>query len=696
MQIRGNEFRRNLGARGEGYIAGSDNFSAVYNVIFTFECHTPIWQSALLSDRTAFTVAAMQGATGRQNRFNFRQQVKDPKESSFRRGKMKLTRSMSAVLLATSLVAGQAQTSTAAKPHKKPARHTRKPAGPTTEQQIQGLRDEMNTQIQGLKTELQQRDAQLQQAQQAAAAAQASADQATASASAANQAASANNGTVTQLQSSVADLKTNSATIVQTIQDDQVSIKKAVETPEALHYKGITLSPAGSFLAAETVFRTRATGGDIPTAFNAIPLENSPQSKVTEFFGSGRQSRITMLAEGKTPKYTMRGYYEADFVGNSVTSNNNQTNSYALRQRQLWAQAELASGLSITGGQMWSLAAESKKGTSSIGADIATPQTIDVNYLPGFVYVRQYGFRVSQNFHNKFWLAASVENPQILNVGGIVSPNFLIGEPGVGGGLFNSCASTTNGTTVSAACANYSFNVAPDILAKVVAEPGYGHFELFGIARFFRDRVYPGATATPPTSAGAFNDVKLGGGIGGSARIPTFHKKLDLGLKGLYGDGVDRYGATQLADITAKPNGRIAPLHGFSALATVEVHATPRLDVYMNYGGDSAFRSPFTTGAGAPAGYGNRNVILPATCSVEPLPGGSFAPGTLPGVCGQSAKTVQEGTIGYWYDFYKGPKGRFRQGLQYAYINRSIWSGIGFAPKGNDNMFFTSLRYFLP
>lgn len=609
---------------------------------------------------------------------------------------MKLTRSMSAVLLATSLVAAQAQTSTAAKPHKKPAKHVRKPAGPTTEQQIQALREEMNTQIQGLKTELQQRDSQLQQAQQAAAAAQASADQATASASAANQAASANNGTVTELQSSVADLKTNSTTIVQTIQDDQVAIKKAVETPEVLHYKGITLSPAGSFLAAETVFRTRATGGDIPTPFNAIPLENSAQSKFTEFFGTGRQSRITMLAEGKTPKYTMRGYYEADFLGTGVTSNNNQSTSYVLRQRQLWAEAALTSGLSITGGQMWTLATESKKGTSTIGADIATPQTIDVNYSPGFVYVRQYGLRLSQNFHNKFWLAASVENPQILNVGGIVSNNFLIGQPGVGGGLINNCAATTNGSTVSGACANYSFNVAPDIIAKVVAEPGYGHYELFGIARFFRNRIYPGATATPPTSAGAFNEVKTGGGIGGSARIPTFHKKLDLGLKGLYGDGVDRYGATQLADITAKPNGQIAVLHGFSALATVELHATPRLEVYANYGGDEAFRNAFTTGAGAPAGYGNRNVIFPPTCSVEPLPGGSFAPGGLPGVCGQSTKSVQEGLIGYWYDFYKGPKGRLRQGLEYGYIDRKIWSGIGVAPKGNDNMFWTSFRYYLP
>ena len=609
---------------------------------------------------------------------------------------MKLTRSMSAVLLATSLVAAQAQTTTATKPHKKVARHTRKPAGPTTEQQIQSLREEMNSQIQGLKTELQQRDAQLQQAQQAAAAAQAAADQATASANAANQAASANNGTVTELQSSVADLKTNATNIQQTIQDDQVSIKKQIETPETLRYKGITLSPAGSFLAGETIFRTRATGGDIATPFNGIPLENTPQSKVTEFFGSGRQSRVALLAEGKTPNYTLRGYYEADFLGAGSSSNNNQSNSYVFRQRQLWAQAELASGLSFTGGQMWTFASESKKGVSTIGSDIGSPVVIDPNYVPGFVFLRQYGFRVSQNFNNKYWLGASLEEPQTLNIGGIVTNDFLVGEPGVGGGLFNPCATTTNGTTVSGACANYSFNVAPDVILKAVAEPGFGHFEVFGLARFFRDRVYPNATAPTPSSAGAFNEVRVGGGIGASARVPTFHKKVDLGLKGLYGDGINRYGSSQLADTTAKPDGQLSLLHGFSAISTVEVHATPRLDVYLYYGGDYAFRDFFTTNGGAPAGYGNPNVVIPASCQTEPLPGGSFGPGALSGTCNQSIKDVQEGVLGYWYDFYKGPKGRLRQGVQYSYINKSIYSGIGIAPKGNDNMFWTSFRYYLP
>jgi hypothetical protein len=178
--------------------------------------------------------------------------------------------------------------------------------------------------------------------------------------------------------------------------------------------------------------------------------------------------------------------------------------------------------------------------------------------------------------------------------------------------------------------------------------------------------------------------------------VPTFHKKLDVGLKGLYGDGVDRYGSTELADATANPNGQLALLHGFSALSTLELHATPRLDVYFNYGGDYVFRRAFTTNGGAPAGYGNPNVVLPASCATEPLPGGNFGPGGLSGVCNQSIKDVQAGVLGYWYDFYKGPKGRLRQGIQYSYISKSIYSGIGVTPRGNDNMLFTSFRYYIP
>ena len=50
------------------------------------------------------------------------------------------------------------------------------------------------------------------------------------------------------------------------------------------------------------------------------------------------------MAEGKTGSATLRGYYEADWLGAGITSNDNQSNSYVFRQRVLWGQIALNNG----------------------------------------------------------------------------------------------------------------------------------------------------------------------------------------------------------------------------------------------------------------------------------------------------------------------------------------------------------------
>ncbi len=104
-------------------------------------------------------------------------------------------------------------------------------------------------------------------------------------------------------------------------------------------------------MAAETVNRTAATGGDINTAFTGVPLQNSQAYNLSEFFGSGRQSRAALKATGKLASVTMTGYYEADWLSSGTTSNNNQSNSYTMRQRQVVGrrEAELMDGISPAG-----------------------------------------------------------------------------------------------------------------------------------------------------------------------------------------------------------------------------------------------------------------------------------------------------------------------------------------------------------
>ena len=107
----------------------------------------------------------------------------------------------------------------------------------------------------------------------------------------------------------------------------------------------------------------------------------------------------------------MTGYVEADFLSAGVTSNNNQSNSYTLRQRQAWGQAAFNNGFSFTGGQMWSLVTETKKGVDN--RTEALPMTIDAA-VHGWLQLGAavWFARRAKNFNNKVWLAVSLENPQ--------------------------------------------------------------------------------------------------------------------------------------------------------------------------------------------------------------------------------------------------------------------------------------------
>ena len=596
---------------------------------------------------------------------------------------------VAAGILAASLVVSYASSSGQTTPAKKQTATKRAraktPPEPTVQEQIQQLRQEFQGQIDGLKTSLADKDTQLKQAQQAASDAQAAAAKAQAAADAQQAAVTQNANSVSTLQATVDDVKNANALVVSSFTDDISSVKKSIANPDVINFKGITISPSGSFLAAETVWRSGATGGDINTPFTGIPIDNSDASQLSEFFGSGRQSRVAIKAIGKLPKVTFTGYYEMDWLSAGVTSNNNQSNSYTLRQRQLWGDAKTSNGWDFSGGQGWSLVTETTAGLTR-GSEIL-PATIDAQYTAGFMWGRQESFRVSKDIRKKLFLGASVENAEMLNPAGQNLPtNYLFGSTGTGGGLYNLNS-------------NYSFNYTPDFVVKVAMEPGWGHWELVGIERNFRVRIYPNT----PSGTGAYNDEKIGAGIGGGFRGPVFNKKVNIGLKGLWGQGVGRYGSSTIADATLRPNGQLSSLHGFSALSTVELNPTPRLNVYLNYGADYINRNYVLNGT-TQVGYGTRSANM-SGCATETFNATAGAAGgapITPANCTGNTKDVQEFTAGYWFNFYNGSKGRFRQGIQYAWFERDLWSGAGGTTnpggggKGVDNMVFTSLRYYLP
>jgi hypothetical protein len=642
--------------------------------------------------------------------------------------------------------------------------------------QLEELRQALQSQqeqLQMLKEELAKRDRQIDEAREAAAAANARAAEASTKATEAVNSTAEVKSTTATLNSTVSDLKASNEVLKTTVATEQADAQKSMdEGPTTIRYKGISITPGG-FLAAETVYRTRATDGDIATAFTGTPFQAANIAHLSENTFTGRQSRLSMLAQGKVGSATLSGYVEGDFLGVGTTSNNRQTNSYVFRQRQAWAGAAFENGVILTGGQMWSLATETKKGLLNRQEDL--PMMIDPNYVVGFTWARQYGFRAVKDFGGKFAVGMSVEGPQA-TIGGrgfsavttindaaapaviqttgatsTITGNFFLNAPGAGGGLNNAFDST-----------GYTVNKAPDLIFKAAADPGFGHYEIFGIVSFFRDRVYPcgvvgtnandtvpvpivtpttltctvnGVTSTTVSSNGATNTSTTGGGGGVSALWSILHKKVDFGVKAVAGDGIGRYGSAQLVDATARPDGTLSLIRTAHGLGRIEWHATPKLDLYGYYGLEYAWRAGYQgynsititktpaipsngTSPAIPAttttkftlnsigGYGNVSANNTG-CATEGVPANDFNPSSGAN-CAGDIRIIQEGTVGFWYKFYQGSKGRLQAGMAYSYLAKDAWSGVGgvagiggaapiaISPKGINNMVWTSFRYYLP
>ena len=616
-------------------------------------------------------------------------------------------------LTLTALCAGAwAQTSdaTAPLPKKKHKPVAAVPAPAVTAADVQSLKDALaaqQQQIQQLSQQLQQTQQNLLQTQQSNQQAQAAAADAANKAVAAQTQASQDQQTVGALQGDVANLKTNFNTAALSLQDTQKTIDETLQNPLSIHYKGITFTTS-AFVAAEFVRRSRELGADITTPFNSLTMPGASQSNLSEFFGSARQSRPTLFVVGRLKNVELSSYISADFLSAGVTSSATQTNSYTLRLRQAWGQAKFDNGWKFLGGQMWSLLTEGKAGiapSDDLGkVNDARPSTIDPGYNVGFTFARQYGIRLTKDFGDKVSVAVALENAQgTLTTHGNAN-NFLLGESG---------ASNTYNTT-----STYTANPSPDIIAKIAFDPGFGHYEVFGLVDRFTDRIFPCVefptgsplcTALGATSAtGAYNASKEGGGVGANARWNFANKHIVFGLHGFGGSGVGRYGAAQLSDLSINADGSIHLIKDYQGLVTLEYHSK-KLDVYAYTGAEYAARTydfdPLAnSGKGALVGYG-APTFKNYGCYIETAPGSTtvgFTPGALANCTGDTRAAI-EGTAGFWYTFYSGPKGRFRFGTQYSYVTRQTWSGADAAgnvgalsPEGLDSMVFTSFRYYLP
>ena len=459
---------------------------------------------------------------------------------------------------------------------------------------------------------------------------------------------------------------------------------------QVIHFKGVSLTPGG-FFAAEGLYRTHSTEADIGTSYNAIPFTGTSPYYLSEWRGSARQSRLSLLAAG-TPDANVKlsGYWESDFLSAGVTSNSTESNSYTMRLRQFWGQMNFSSGFGFMAGQAWSTITTEKKGVAPLQEFI--PQTIDAQYVTGFNWARQWQLRLWTDLgsNNHAWLVGAVEETQTTVTAHGPPANVVLGQ--VGGSLLNSTA-------------NYSTDLAPDVVGKFVFEPGFGHWEIKAVGSVFRSRIVFADTSLQTS----YNSHVFGGGVGIGTVFPFYETRangskrdvVDFGVSALYGRGIGRYGTGQLADVTIRPNGQLAPILQGQALASLEIHATPRLDIYLYGGGEYNDRNAFVTGVKG-SGYGSP-LLSNAGCQTELPPTSQYVPAS--GTCNADTRALWMGVGGFWYRFYQGPYGRFQFGMQYSYLQKETWSGLpaasnplgpGIQPTAIDPMGFFSFRYYLP
>jgi hypothetical protein len=582
-----------------------------------------------------------------------------------------------------------------------------KPKKETEEQrQMRELQEKLaaqQAQIDALTQQNSAKDSAVSQAQSAATAAQTQATEATSQAQAAAAAAQSQADQVNSLKGTVSDLQSNEVGVAQTLSTTKQDIDAAINSPSAIHYKGVTITPV-AFFAFENVWRQRSLNSDVNTPYNTIPLPSANQGHVSELNFSGRQSRLGLLVQGDGGPFKLAGYFEGDFLSSGTTSNGNQSNSYTFRQRQFWAQANRG-GFTVTGGQMWSLVTET--GLSTNNRTEKLPNSVDAQYSVGFSWARQPAVRFQQTFGDvkkggMFTAAMSLENAQITNftatssVTAAVPTNFFFSGAGQNGGLYNAF----NGT--------YANNVAPDVVVKGTLDLPKAHFELGGIARFMRAYYFPitssGGTAAAPTytyAARYTSDTKSAGGVFGGARVSP-NKYADIALTLMAGQGVGRYGSAQLADATIRPDGTLEPIRNYHGLFSLETHPTSKLDAYAYYGGEYGQRTQYTTPQGDLIGYGARNLSDAGCYNLPSNPGSATGGSPSASGCASPTRYIQEVLAGFTYRFVNSPKiGRLQYAVNWQMIQRNLWSGVGSSttptgPRGLDNMILTGLRYYIP
>ena len=513
-----------------------------------------------------------------------------------------------------------------------------------------------------------------------------------------------------------------------------------ITADKKLQFGALTITPGG-FIAAESAFRSRTVQSDINTDYRATPFGNSPLAHTNDFRFTARQSRAALLVEGAvTPTFLASAYGEFDFLSAPVTGNSNEANGFSPRVRQLYAGVDANDyGVHVVAGQIFSLATMNSKGITP--RNEVTPPSIDGQYIPGFVWARQPGIRLTKDFNQKLWFSLAAEESATIFQTACPAGNNAAGAFGLGGTINGSTVNTitcsaqgtgggfagsgglVSGTTSvggvatpitgTTASDDLSLNHVPDVIGKIAYEAKFGerdvHFEGFGIYRDFYDRVAAtpvGGLATTTIGNTNTNRNTTGYGVGGGVVAAVIPRRLDFQASGLFGRGIGRYGTSQLSDVIVAGDGSLKAIPEGMLLGGLTAHVTPSIDIYGFAGIEKELRTYGMNSTGSFYGLGAPSATTAsiAGCNEEANTAGG-APCNSTG--NGNNKAIFQLTAGFWDKIYKGSFGEVRVGAQYQYNGREVFNNIpgmmvngayvatnSYQPKAFDQAVLTSLRYY--
>ncbi|MEO6965145.1 MAG: hypothetical protein ABI076_04510 [Acidobacteriaceae bacterium] len=469
-------------------------------------------------------------------------------------------------------------------------------------------------------------------------------------------------------QSGEREVPSASATVPPTSAAKFPALTRAAGTPErspqinrpvlSLKLGGATFTPLG-FLDFTSVYRSTNVGSGVGTSFGSIPFNGaSPAGRLSELRFSAQNSRIGLKIDADpAANLKVRGYIEADFLGNVPKNLEVASHSNTMRMRLYWVDLR-RSRWEFLAGQSWSLMTPNRKGISPMPGDIFYTQNMDTNYQVGLVWLRTPGFRVTFHPNDPWTFALALEDPEQYT-GGLVKfpPGFDSSQVDDVGG---------NAKTP---------NVAPDIVAKIAYDTslaGHGlHLEAAGLYRRFR------------LNTAATNVNISRSGVGGALNLNLdIAKGFHLIGTSFWSDGGGRYifglGPDFVVKTDSAGNFIPSPVHAGAGVGGFEYQAIPKTMLYGYYG----------------AAYFGRN--FQATSG--PLP--TFTGFGFPGSSSAQNRAIQEATFGVIETLWKHTGyGDLKIITQAAYLARNPWSNST-TPDGARSahlgMGYVDLRYDLP